>query len=315
VAFLFLGTDAMSKSDGILPTPAQTLTRLSSNSCGGNSPSMACHRISPFLTTVAVDVVARVLDLNGNTSVTVTGTNTGVAGVRGGFCADVTRGALVPGINTRTDPQGTAITHQRSFGTGRSWTFGYQATQAGLAELFTVVNAVNGDGRADGGDEWAFHSARLIATQSTPVRLFVNAAGVTSTGDGCADGYGNHPVFGAATSPSVGNSAFTLEAHGLPGAAQFLLMMSVGGGVTGFDMAPLGAPGCVLRTNLQISVSGLTGPGDSLRGEGSVVLPVPIPNDPKLKGLVLSLQLGALDSNPKRSFPMIVTNGLELKVQ
>lgn len=314
-AFLFLGTDAVSRSSGMLPAGNSTLTRLSSNSCGGNSSTSNCHRISPFLTKVAVDVGQRVLKLTGTTSVRVTGTNTAVAGNRGGFTADVTRGALVPGTNTRINARGTAITHRDAFSTGRSWAFSYRATQTGLAELYTVVNAVNGNGRADGGDEWAFFSDKLLASQSTPVRMFVNADGVISNGPGCDDGYGNYSVFGAPNPPTVGNAGFTLEAHGLPASARFLLMMSVGGGVTGFDMAPMGAPGCVLRTNIQVSLTGVTTAGDSQRGEGRVIIPAAIPNDPNLKGLQLSLQIGAIDAKPKRSFPLIVTNGLEIKIR
>ena len=311
---LLFDARVVSKSNGILPTRSLPLTRDAASSCGGNGSTGGCHRITPFLTEVSVAVGQRVLNVNGTTSIDVKATNPGVSGNRGGFCADTTKGVLVPGTNTRISSGGDAITHRNSFGTGRSWTFNYKGTAAGLAELFVVANAVNGNGRADGGDDWAFHSSKLLASKPTPVRLFVNATGVKTTGPGCDDGHGNFSVLGAATSPTTGNSNFTLEAHGLPTSAQFMLMLSIGGGVVPFDMGVMGAPDCFLRTTMQLTVNGTTGPGDALRGEGKVVLPLPIPNDPNLKGLVLSLQLGALDSKPKRNFPMVVTNGIEMTI-
>ena len=77
----------------------------------------------------------------------------------------------------------------------------------------------------------------------------------------------------------------------------------------------MGAPGCVLRTANTVSLSGVTTAGDALRGEGQVVLPAPIPNDPSIRGARVLVQLGALDGNPKRAFPLIVTNGLEIKIR
>jgi len=264
---------------------------------------------------VSVAVGQRVLNLNGTTAVRVSAVNPGVSGNRAGFCADTTQGVLVAGANTQINAAGNAITHVNSFATGRSWAFNYRGTTTGLSEFYVVANAVNGNGLADGGDDWAFHSSKLLATVPTPVRMFVNAAGVQATGPGCDDGYGNFSVLGARTSPTTGNVGFKLEAHGLPASAQFMIMMSVGGGAPPIDMTLMGAPGCFLRTAMQLNLSGTTSGGDSLRGEGTVIMPLPIPNDPNLKGLVLSLQAGALDGNSKRSFPMIVTNGIELTIQ
>ena len=77
----------------------------------------------------------------------------------------------------------------------------------------------------------------------------------------------------------------------------------------------MGAPGCLLRTRLQIEVPGLTSGGNAVRGEGRVLLPAPIPNDNTLKGFVLSMQIGVIDPNSKRSFPVVVTNGIEVKIR
>ena len=314
---LVFDSEVLSRSSGMFPRLNLTLTRESANSCGGNNSNFGCHRTTPILTEVPVVVGQRVLNVNGTTSVRVSAVNNSVSGTRGGFSADVTRGALVAGTNTQTNSSGKAITHRNAFSTGRSWAFNYRAALPGLTEMFVVANAVNGNGRSDGGDQWALHSAvpSGLAAKATPVRLFVNAPGVRSTGPGCDDGYGNFSVLGAATSPTLGNSSFKLEAHGLPTSAQFMVMLSIGGGVPPFDMAVMGAPGCMLRTLMQLSVNGTTTPGNALRAEGRVELPLAIPNDPNLRGITLSIQVGALDGNPKRSFPMIVTNGIEMTIQ
>jgi hypothetical protein len=50
-------------------------------------------------------------------------------------------------------------------------------------------------------------------------------------------------------------------------------MFSIGGGVPGFDMGPLGAPGCVLRTTLRYQAVAATTTGNAPRGEGLFILP------------------------------------------
>ena len=206
--------------------------------------------------------------------------------------------------------------HKDAIGAKRVWTFGYKAgSRTGLAEFYTVVNTVDGDGRAGGADEWALNSAKILAQQGTPVRLFVNADGVKSTGPGCDDGYANFSVLGAPSSPLVGNAQFTLEAHGLPPGMPYLLMLNLGGNVATVDLAPFGAPGCVLRTTLQAQLLGQTSGGDAVRGEGRVVVPAPIPSDGSLRGVVFSVQVGAIDTKPKRPFPMVVTNGIEVTIR
>ncbi len=323
VPLLFLDMGATSIGTGIFPNTTVlvgmklytvgSLTRVSNASCGGNIGVTACHRSAPFITKVDVTVADLVLAKSASTTITVKGSNPGVPGIRGGFCADVTNGSLVAGTNTKINAAGNEITHTSFI--ARNWSFGYKAgTTTGLAEFYTVVNCVNGNGLADGADEWAFNSSKILASQATPVRLYINADGIRSTGRGCEDGYGNQAVIGAPNPPTVGNSNFKIEAFGLPPSSQFMFMMNLGGNVPGYDMAPMGAMGCVLRTTLQIQLIGPTSGGDAVRGEGKVILPAPIPNDNALKGLILSMQIGAIDKNPKRPCPMVVTNGIEVKI-
>src|SRR5690606_6820338 len=131
----------------------------------------------------------------------------------------------VAGATTRTNPAGTALTHQLNG--SRSWAFSWKApATAGLAELFVVVNNVNGNNFNDIGDRWACHGASPTATTSPPVRLYANPVGVKAIGASCADGFGNFSVFGAPQPPTVGNANFAVEAFGLPPAAPTLFMLS-----------------------------------------------------------------------------------------
>jgi hypothetical protein len=316
---LVLAEGLVSFSQGILPfiltgPPGNqinvgSLTRFATKSCG------QCHGGAHGGTTVTVSPTARSILVGQTTAITISGTSTkNSTQTTGGFTADVTLGTLVPGASTRINTAGNAITHLRR--TTRSWTFNWKApVTPGLVELYTVVNCSNADvPSSSGGDSWGFHGASTVATISTPVRLYANAAtGVKPTGESCPDGFGNHSVLGAKTVPTRG-STLILEAFGMAPSAPVLIMFSIGGNVPPFDLRPLGAPGCLLRTAIQLEAVAATGPGNASRAEGSFILPVPIPgNTPK--GLVFAAQFGFIDTNSKRAFPFTVTNGVECTVQ
>ncbi len=311
VAVLAIAATALSKTGGVLPggTGSNTSqTRISTNSCGG------CHGgAAPKGTVVTVTPTARVLQANQTVSVTVAASNAAVATGEGGFAADISAGTLIAKGNTQARADNLAIAHSDK--STRSWTFDFKApTQTGLVEFYTVGMTSNGAKGADSGDEYAFHGFAPSNTFSTPVRFYVNAAGAVSTGAGCDDGYGNFSVLGAPLAPTVGNTNFRLEAFGLPPSAVYMLRLSRGGGVVGVDMAKFGAPGCVLWTDTEVELKGITTAGIASRSEGSVVFPAAIPNDNVFHGQVFSVQVLAVDSMPKRPLPVIVTNGLELTV-
>src|SRR5690606_9409566 len=133
LAALIGGGTISGKSTGLLPVPTLTLTRDSANSCGGNSSVTGCHRPAPFLTEIDVMIPTRALDLCTCAAVTLTGTNTGIPGTRGGLAVDVTLGTLVAAPNTRVSATGRELTHVDTFSTGRSWTFNFMAgAQPGL---------------------------------------------------------------------------------------------------------------------------------------------------------------------------------------
>jgi hypothetical protein len=301
----------MSKKKGLLPNTTVgtinvgSLTRTSAQSCG------RCHGSAHGGVTVTVKPDARSLLVSKTTAVTISGSSS-TKSVTGGFTADVTKGKLVAGTNTKINTGGTAITH--SSRSRRAWKFNYTApAKPGLVELYAVVNCTNGNGERSG-DSYSFHGSSPSNTTSTPVRLYANAGtGVKPTGESCSDGFGNHSVLGAKTIPTRGTN-FVLEAFGMAPAAPMLIMFSIGGNVPAFDLAPLGAPGCLLRTTIQIEAVAATGAGNASRAEGAFTLPVPIPSNTP-KGLVFAVQFGFIDSKSKRAFPFTVTNGLECTVQ
>ncbi|MHC4853860.1 MAG: hypothetical protein ACYTF5_17775, partial [Planctomycetota bacterium] len=173
----------------------------------------------------------------------------------------------------------------------------------------------NGNGKTSG-DQFAFHGASSTSTVSTPVRMFVNAPGVTAIGTGCADGYGNVAVYGAPETPSVGNSRFRLTAIGLPPAARLMFILGMQRNHQSFDLGAMGAPGCFLHSDILIQMFFTSSAGNAERSEGQFSLPLPIPNTAALKGLFFRTQVGAVDSSKNaRAFPVVFTNGLGVTIQ
>lgn len=311
-ATLFVLSPAFSSSLGIFPNTivlninTGSLTRTSAQSCG------RCHRAPPGRVTVTVDPANRLIPAGSSTGIRISGTST-ITSSSGGFVADVTQGAFTPGANTRTNASGSVITH--SSPAARGWSFNWKAPSTpGLAELYTVVNTVNGDTHTTG-DAWAFHASNPTSTLSTPVRLYSLPTGVRAVGESCPDGFGNYAVLGAPSVPSVGNSGFKLEGFGLPPSSPLLFMLSVGKATPGFDLAPAGAPGCVLYTSMQLQIGVASGPGNASRSEGVLTIPLPIPNQQTLRGLQFTVQYGVIDSNSKRPFSFTTTNGVEVTIQ
>ena len=316
-ASLLLVQPATTKQRGLLPfdnirgVNVGSLTRTSSQSCG------ACHTGSsgvalPGLVDVEIKPGARVLPAGSSTPMQVSSTSS-TASPSGGFVSDVTAGSFVAGSSTRTRSTGDAITHSTS--ANRSWSFTYKAsTTPGLAEMYTVAMNSNGNQRRDNGDRYAFHGSDPANTTSTPVRLYANAPGFKAVGESCSDGFGNFSVLGGKTPPAIG-ATFTLETFGLPPAAPLLFMLSVGTNLPPLDLVVMGAPGCVLRQNMTLQVPLKTSPGNVNRAEGGFSLPIPVPNNPGLRGLGLTVQFGAIDSNSSQAFPFVVTNGLEITIQ
>lgn len=257
----------------------------------------------------------------GNTlsvSTTITG---GVVGTTGGFVCETTAGTFTgDGTTTQVISNPAGITHVNN--SLRSWTYTYTApSTVGLVQLTSVGNSTNGS--ATSGDQFAFSGFDRAASSATPVRLFVLPNSVTNFGNACADGFGNFPVLGANGTPSVGNTSFAFQMYGLqPGVIGLFWVGINNPGFTGLNMNALGVTGCTsLAQNLIASLSLVTtGTASSVsqqqRSEGTATVPLSIPNNAALRGLVFDVQGGQLDPTVTaiRTLPLTLTNGLHVVI-
>jgi hypothetical protein len=312
-AVLILMDGLQSYGMGLTPKPTGSgAYARGGSSCGG------CHTRNPGGPTVTVMPDARVLSPGQQISITVASAGT-PSGNNGGFVGQVTGGTLSAGTGSKVVMSGAAITHSHKSTARRNWKFGYKAsaTTTGPVEFYTV--AMNSNGSGTGGDTWAFHGSDSKNNFSTPVRLYVNTAGVQVIGTGCTDGNGNIGVYGAPQPPTVGNSSFKLEAVGLPPAARLMFVLGMNKNYKSFDLGHMGAPGCFLHSDMLLQLfaqsTGSNTTKDRQLASGTFTLPAPIPNDVTLKGLYFRTAIGVVDQDSKRPFPVIFTNGLAMTVR
>lgn len=234
-----------------------------------------------------------------------------------GFLSEVTAGQFSAGSNSQINSSALNVTHQdASNPNGRKWTYGYTApATAGLVEMFTIVNTVNGNGQADGSDFWGFQGVGVAANTNTPVRLYVNETGIVLRGDACAGSFGNVPVLGGKVVPSVGNQQFALELHGAAPTSSTLLFLDANPNFPSIDLSPLGVTGCFLHNNMTLTFNATTSGGDIIRGDGTATYTLPIPNDNGYKGVRFQAQVMILDVNNGRQLPITMSNGVEITVQ
>ncbi len=320
-AALVAGSTLTSSSTGVESGfgsfPANCASALPSCSLchAGSSPSASGPQVR--ITTASN---RRALSFGNTLSVSTTITG-GIAGTTGGFVCETTAGTFTGnGTTTQVVSNPRGITHVNN--TLRTWTYTYTApTTVGLVQLTSVGQSTNGS--STGGDQFAFSGFDRAATSATPVRLFVLPTSVTNFGSACPDGFGNYPVLGANGTPSVGNTSFAFQMYGLQPGVIGLFWLGVNNpGFTGLNMNALGVTGCTsLAQNLVASVSLVTtGTASSVsqqqRAEGTATVPLAIPNNPALQGLVFDVQGGQLDPTVQsfRSLPLTLTNGLRVVI-
>ncbi len=290
--------------------PRLTQTAPSCGTCHNPNPGAATGFPRIRVTLLPTD---RVLTAGQSIRLALSVTGGQSASPNGGFSMDATAGTFSAGLNSRVVPPGDAITHSNS--STRSWTFGYTApTTRGLVEVSVVVNTVNNDLINNDDDMWAFHGFDDTATDVTPLRLFVNAAGVAPLGTACVGSFGNVPVLGSATVPTIGTN-FTLQMHGAAPSAFAGLLLGATPFPGGLDLSGLGINGCSLFVDPLVTLFSATGAGDAQRGEGSATFGLSIPNDPNLVAGVLHFQAFVLDVSTGRALPLTMTNGLSATIQ
>lgn len=298
-----------SKDNGIFPTISYTR---SAPSCG----TALCHTGTLGGNSLKVATIPTARSLATGQAISITTNCTGGAVDplnHGGLAVDVTRGTLRAGTGTSVNFTGRELSHTNR--NSRTWTYGFTApTTPGAVDLYVAVNAANGDGQ-EFNDTWAFHGYDGTSTVSTPVRLFVNATGVTALGASCVGSFGQFPVLGADQVPSVGNANFKLELRGAAPAAPVALVLGANPAWTPLDLTPISIPGCTLYVDPLLTVSAQTTAGNAQRAEGTLSMSLPIPADPALQGRAFEVQFAIVDASNGRFAPVTMTNGLSIKIQ
>lgn len=274
-----------------------------------------CHRSVPGGNRIDVSVALGARSLTAGQQISVSTTVTGGrphVGNWGGFSSDVTGGTFSAGSNSRIDLGGTAITHTFAHASNnRRWDYGYTAPNTpGPIDMWVACNTVDGDGRNGPGDIWAFHGGDGLEMVSTPVRLFVNAAGVTPVGDACVGAWKNYPVLGTREPAVAGNANFRIELIGAAPLAPVVLM--IGTPIAPLDLGLIGINGCWLLVSPAVSILGATGPGDPKFAEGTAAVALPLPAGLRANVRVQAAFSDALSGRP---LPMTVTNALDLSIR
>ena len=186
------------------------------------------------------------------------------------------------------------------------------AVEAGPVEIYSVANTVDGFGYIN--DIWAFHGWDPSSLLAVPARLYVNARGIQRIGEGCVGSFGNQPVLGGAEDPVLGNKSFFLEV--INAAALAPIVFAVGLQYpTPIDLSILGITGCRLHVYSLDSFVTVTSPGLPRFGLGRARMPLPIPNDPVLKGGVLAFQAAIVDRHNGRPRPVTMTNAVSVTLR
>lgn len=129
--------------------------------------------------------------------------------------------------------------------------------------------------------------------QGAKLMLVLSGGKVVTFGTGCKGSDGKVPAIAFGGAPVLGQ---TLNVHLTNGKATSAALLLLGGSDTKYgaiplplSLAPLGAPGCSLLTEILLSLSGATS------STGGLTLGLPIPNDTKLRGKLLVGQWAVLD--------------------
>ena len=142
---------------------------------------------------------------------------------------------------------------------------------------------------------------------------------MTNLGNGCIDGYGNVPVLGATSAPTVGNAGFFFDVLGGASNSIALLLLGINPpGFLGIDLgAVLGITGCTGWVLSPVAIpTALTSGGSAMRADGAAQFPFPIPNSTVYTGFAMDAQAAYLDASvATRALPLTFSNGVHVVVQ
>ncbi len=145
--------------------------------------------------------------------------------------------------------------------------------------------------------------------QATAI-VHVETAPITLYGAGFAGSGGIVPSFVAVGTPAIGNSAFQIKAVDVLGGASGVLGASLGSAAIPLFSGQSFLLIDLAQTHYLGSITATGTPG--LSGDGSVIVPLPLPNDPGLVGLTIYGQCGFLDVGSAHGWSL--TNGLQITV-
>jgi hypothetical protein len=138
--------------------------------------------------------------------------------------------------------------------------------------------------------------------------------GITVIGSSCTDGHNNAGRYEATVIPAIG-TAFRTDGLGLPPSQPSLVIFGLQKNFVSFDLSVAGAPGCFLHSDIVAQVGLMTTAGTPAKSDGTLTLPLPIPNDTTLRGAYVRSQLVVADPASRRNLGAVFSNGLGITIQ
>ena len=151
-------------------------------------------------------------------------------------------------------------------------------------------------------------------TEGFKFRLYcslLDSANLIPVGNGCTNTLNREGTLFCNEEPLVGNLAFAFEGSGFANSAAAVLLLGVNPAFTSLPLPGFPA-GCMLHTDVVVSVTGATGAGSisSSAAGGHVLFPLGIPNLAVVSGAIFRAQLGVLDVGAAATIPVVMSNGM-----
>lgn len=157
----------------------------------------------------------------------------------------------------------------------------------------------------------------LGTMQAAKIELYcqpLDSARTTSFGTSCANAAGGTPSTFTNEASSIGNLDFRVEASGFPVGVPAVFILGTN---ANFRSLPIStAAGCSLNADTAILVPTATGSGNvrASSADGHTALPLPIPNQARLRGTFLAVQAAAFDPQSTKPLQFVFTNAMRITI-